>query len=174
MMSLETLLKNFGGTKKEQPVKAVNAATQFESLTDESACGQCGNNFFWKHINLWFCGCCRKPPAAEFIHDVRNGEFLLRRPNVAEVVKTTNVKQEAESAVEAYDSVIVVEGENACLECPCRWVKETPHDDGTVERICYSCRAVIPHGRQGTIRAKELPYYLLPFWKWFNEGKEVG
>lgn len=179
-MSLETLLKNFGGNKAApkpvqvaEQVKDGNAGTVFDSLTDESVCGKCGNNFFWLHKAWWFCGRCRKPPTAEFIHDVRNGEFLLRRPKVAEVAKSTNVKQEAESAVEAYDSVIVVEGENACPNCPCRWVKETYYE-GKVQRTCYTCKAIIPPGRHGTIRTQILPYYLLPFWKWFNERQEVG
>jgi ribosomal protein S27AE len=175
-MSLETLLKNFGGNKTSskpaavvEQVKDGNAGTQFDSITDDSVCGKCGSNFFWKHKNWWFCGRCRKPPATEFIHDVRNGEFLLRRPKVAEVAKTTDRQQENIAAVEAYDSVIVVEGEDACPDCPCRWVKETPRDDGAVQRTCYTCKAIIPPGRHGMIRSQELPFYLLPFWKWFNE-----
>lgn len=180
-MSLDMLRKNFGGKKEvakpapapvAEQVKDDNAGTVFESLNDDSVCGKCGNNFFWKHKSWWFCGRCRKPPAAEFIQDVRNGEFLLRRPKNSQA-KITNRQQVNTEAVEAYDSVIVVEGENACPECPCRWVKETPRTDGTVQRICYTCKAVIPDGRHGAIRTQILPYYLLPFWKWFNERKEV-
>jgi hypothetical protein len=177
-MSLETLLKNFGSKKEAskpaplvEQVKDDNAGTRFDTIDSDSMCGKCGNNFFWRHKNWWFCGRCRKPPVAEFIHDVRNGEFLLRRPKISHA-KITDRQPENTEAVETYDSVIVVEGENACPECPCRWVKETPRDDGKVLRTCYTCKAVIPDGRHGTIRTQILPYYLLPFWKWFND-KEV-
>lgn len=182
-MSLDLLLKNFGGKKEvakpvtapvAEPVKDDNAGTVFESLADDSACGKCGSNFFWRHKSWWFCGRCRKPPTAEFIHDVRNGEFLLRRPKNLQVAKINDGMQEKTvEHVEAYDSVLVVEGDGACPECPCRWVKETPRDDGKVVRTCYTCKAAIPDGRHGTIRTEVLPYYLLPFWKWFNDRKEV-
>ena len=182
-MSLDLLLKNFGSKKEAakpapapvvEQVKDDNAGTVFESLADDSECGKCGSNFFWLHKNRWFCGRCRKPPAAEFIHDVRNGEFLLRRPKISHAKITDRQPEktvEDEKTVE--HAVIVVEGDGACPECPCRWVKETSLDDGTVQRTCYTCKVAIPDGRHGEIRTEILPYYLLPFWKWFNDRKEV-
>jgi ribosomal protein S27AE len=153
-MSLETLLKNFGG-KKLEPEKPAES---------DSACDKCKGAFFWRHKKQWFCGDCRKPPTLDFVDEVRGGDF----PRPAKQVESPVEAVEELVAVEAYDSVIVAEGDNACPDCPCRWVKEAPRDDGTLQRVCYSCKAVIPDGRHGVNRLHELPFYLLPFWKFFS------
>ena len=188
-MSLELLLKNFGDKKCEaaKPVAKVaqtesieNTNTQFESLASDTECGKCGCNFFWRYNKNWFCGRCRKPPTEDFVHEVRNGVFVpwviwkvsFKKPNKELVSRVSPLEELA--AVEAYDSVIVAEGDNACPECPCRWVKETPREDGKLQRVCYSCKAVIPDGRHGTIRSQDKPFYLLPFWKWFTEIGRVS
>ncbi len=173
-MSLEALLENFGG-RKEERVDLKRGVAEGTEDTDkkkvaaeraEGTCEKCGGVRFWRHKSNWFCWQCRNPPTVDFVHEERGG------PKAAVVVAAEKITEFM--AVDAYDSVIVVEGAGACPECPCRWVKETPQENGRLHRVCFTCGAVIDVNRHGgTGEFREMPFHLLPFWKWFNENVEV-
>jgi ssDNA-binding Zn-finger/Zn-ribbon topoisomerase 1 len=168
-MSLKALLENFGGKKSEEVQHKEIEATETEVVAErvEGVCEKCGGVHFWRHKSNWFCWQCRKPPTIDFVHEERGG---LKAAVVAAAEKLTD-----SVAVDAYDSVIVAEGAKACPECPCRWVKEIPQENGQLRRICWSCGVEIDRDRHGgTGEFRELPFHLLPFWKWFNERTEHG